>query len=493
MTLTTRILVGLYTATLAGLALYAFYILILIVLYLRHCHERTPMPEPIPEAALPTVTVQIPLRNERYVVQRILRAVAAFDWPRDRLQIQVLDDSDDDTTAQAQAEVDRLQALGYKIELRHRPHTRGNKAGALAAGLAHARGEFVVIFDADFIPLPDFLRQTVPHLVRNPHLGLVQARWGHTNTTYSPLTRAQALALDAHFTVEHIARNRSGLLMNFNGTAGVWRKTAIFEAGGWQFDTIAEDLDLSYRAQLAGWQIRYLPDVTAPAELPPLIAAFKQQQYRWAKGATQALRKLAGPILHSPRLNFAQKVMALLHLSAYVTQPLFLLAILLTLPIAYYDPHMPAITAFLGAITAIPPLLYLLGQLALTPRWPRRILAYPLLMLLGIGITWSSTLAIVDGLLHWGGDFKRTPKFDLRGQRGTWQRTGYRIHLDLTTLGELCIGIYAALIIWVAIQTHEPALLPYSLIYLGGEILMIGGTAWQAILGKQVKKEEGGR
>jgi len=480
----------LYTAVLIGLALYAAHIVILVTLYL--WHRRAPSPETphIPEDDLPMVTVQIPLRNERYVVQRILAAIAAFDWPRDRMEIQVLDDSDDDTTALARAQVEHLQTQGYTIALLHRQHHSGHKAGALAAGLQKARGEFIAIFDADFAPLPDFLRQTVPHLIQNPALGLVQGRWGHLNAEYSLVTRAQALALDAHFTVEHIARNRAGLLMNFNGTGGVWRRRAIEEAGGWQHDTIAEDLDLSYRAQLAGWKVLYLPDVVAPAELPPLVAAFRQQQYRWAKGATQVLRKSIRPILSSSRLRLTQKAMALLHLSGYFSQPLILALVLLVTPMVIYSPRLPTLAVALGTLTMLPPLLYLMGQIALYRDWPRRILAYPVLMLLGVGISWNTTLGVLDGLLHWGGEFKRTPKFELRGRQGNWRTAQYRVTLDRALPGEILISVYALTALLLAYELQRTNLLPLSLIYLSGEMLIIWG-ALQQFSRREGKKEQG--
>ncbi|MGC9395270.1 MAG: glycosyltransferase [Anaerolineae bacterium] len=481
----------LYTAVLIGLALYAAHIVVLVALYLWHRHDPSPETPHLPTVDLPIVTVQIPLRNERYVVQRILAAVVAFNWPRERLEIQVLDDSDDDTTALARNEVERLRAQGYDIVLHHRQHHSGHKAGALAAGLQKARGEYIAIFDADFAPMPDFLQRTVPHLVRNPDLGLIQGRWGHLNAEYSLVTRAQALALDAHFTVEHIARNRAGLLMNFNGTGGVWRRRAIEEAGGWQHDTIAEDLDLSYRAQLAGWKILYLPDVVSPAELPPLVAAFRQQQYRWAKGATQVLRKSFRLIVSSPHLRSTQKVMALLHLSGYFTQPLILALVLLVVPMAIYSPRLPTLVVALGTLTMLPPLLYLMGQMALYRDWPRRILAYPILMLLGVGISWNTTLGILDGLFHWGGEFKRTPKFELQGRRGNWRATKYRVRLDRALPGEILISLYALAALLLAYELQRPNLLPLSLIYLAGEMLVIWGALQQ--LGQHEDKKEQGR
>ncbi|MGC9357008.1 MAG: glycosyltransferase family 2 protein [Anaerolineae bacterium] len=470
----------LYTAVLLGLALYALHIVLLILLYLWHRRESTPPLPALVDTQLPTVTVQIPLRNERYVARRIIQAVAALDWPDDRLEIQILDDSDDITTTIVHKQSAELRRKGRDIYLLHRDHSQGHKAGALTAGLRQARGEFIAIFDADFHPRPDFLRQTVPYFTSDPKLGMVQARWTHLNAEYSLVTRIQALLLDAHFTVEHIGRNRSRLLINFNGTAGVWRRRAIEEAGGWTSDTIAEDLDLSYRAQLQGWQALYLPNVTAAAELPPLISAFKEQQYRWAKGATQSFRKLLIPLLRSPRLNFTQKVMGVLHLSGYFTQPLFLLLLLLTLPMTLLDPRLPELATTLGIIVSVPPALYLLGQMALYDDWLSRILYYPFLMFAGVGLAWTNTRAIIDGLLHWGGEFKRTPKFKLGKRRGRWRRQRYQPRIDRSLWGEILLGLYALGTLGSALRLNREDLLLLILIYVGGEMLIIGLTLFQA-------------
>ena len=472
---------GLYIVALSGLAIYALHALILILLYLRHRRaSEVALPE-IPEAQLPTVTVQVPMRNEQHVAERILRAVGGMDWPRDRLEIQILDDSDDETCRIVDREANRLQDAGLDVQVLRRSHPEGYKAGALALGLARARGAYLALFDADFKPAPDFLRMTVPHLVADPTLGMVQARWTHLNATYSPITRAQALALDAHFTVEHVARNRSGLLVNFNGAAGVWRKAAIVDAGGWQSDTVTEDLDLSYRAQLAGWRIRYLPDVVAPAELPPLVSAFKAQQVRWAKGASQCLRKLAGPIVRSARLTWVQKLMALLHLSGYFNQVFLLMMILLTLPIVLTSPDFSGMAALLGGLASVPPLLFVLGQVALYRDWPRRVLAYPLLMLLGVGLAWSNTRAVVNGLLHWGGSFTRTPKFHIRGEEGDWRDSVYRPGRGVLDVGEMVIGVYAVSAAGLALWLGNARMLPLVVVYALGELVMIG-VMWQQVL-----------
>ncbi|MBN1247022.1 MAG: glycosyltransferase, partial [Anaerolineae bacterium] len=447
------------------------------------------LPE-VPEAWLPSVTVQVPLRNERHVATQVIGAVSALDWPRDRLEIQILDDSDDETSVLVASEVLRYRSTGLNMQMVRRSDPAGYKAGALAAGLASARGEFVAIFDADFCPDPAFLRETVPYFSADARLGMVQARWSHLNAEYSLITRVQALALDAHFAIEHLARNRSGLLMNFNGAGGVWRRAVIEEAGGWCPDTLTEDLDLSYRAQLAGWRALYLPDVVAPAELTPLLAALKAQQARWAKGASQCLRKLAGPLLRSRRLTWAQKVMALLHLSGYFNQPLLLVMILLTLPMVLTDPHFPDFSLWLGTLAAVPPLLYVLGQMHLYRDWLGRILVYPALMLLWVGLTLSLTVALVDGLWHWGGSFVRTPKYRIRGRTGRWQTSSYRPRTSRLWMGELALGVYVCVAIWMALRLDHGHLIPLVMGYALGQIMILAVTLVQALAARRGRIKE---
>ena len=326
-------------------ALYGVNALLLSVLYLR---RRVPPAEPAELEEWPVVTVQLPIYNELYVVRRLLDAVSCLDYPRDRLQVQVLDDSTDGTTRLARACVARHRGQGLDIELLHRTDRAGFKAGALTCGLARARGELIAVLDADFLPAPDFLKRTVPHLAARPELAFVQARWDYVNPGYSLLTRVQTIALDGHFVVEHLGRNRNGLVMNFNGTAGVWRRTAIEDAGGWHCDTLTEDVDLSFRAQLAGWQALYLPDVAVPAELPPQMAAFKRQQGRWATGAAQCLVKLAPSLVRgfTPRqpppqgggkregfrLGWPARLEGLLYLGVWVAHPVSIVLLFLTLP-----------------------------------------------------------------------------------------------------------------------------------------------------------------
>ena len=292
--LLSRLVLAIYYLVLGTLAVYGVHRLALVALYYRT--RRRSNPSEIQPAHWPLVTVQLPIYNERYVVARLIDAVCALDYPPDRLEIQVLDDSTDETQQIAAARVARYRALGFDIHHLHRLDRNGFKAGALEAGFARARGELLAVFDADFVPQTDFLRRTVFHFA-DPRCGMVQARWDHINRGYSWLTRIQAIFLDGHFLIEHAARNRSGRFFNFNGTAGVWRRQAILDAGGWQHDTLTEDLDLSYRAQMAGWKFLFLPEVTVPAELPVDINAFKRQQYRWAKGSVQTARKLLRRIL----------------------------------------------------------------------------------------------------------------------------------------------------------------------------------------------------
>ena len=492
------LITALYIVAGVWLAIYGLNSLVLAGLYLRHRHDRTN--PPTGQTHHPVVTVQLPIYNERHVVERLIDAVAALDWPRDCLQIQVLDDSDDETTTLARACVEHYRRRGLDIDLVCRSDRTGYKAGALAVGLQRARGEFITIFDADFVPAPDFLRHAIPPFLDRPTLGLVQTRWAHLNADYSPLTRAQSLALDGHFVVEQVARNRSGLLMNFNGTAGVWRRTCIDTSGGWSGDTISEDLDLSYRAQLAGWDCLYLPEVAAPAELPPQLAAFKQQQFRWAKGSIQCLRKLWRSILgrrrhaaqtdtdrqlRSPaprRLTHVQKMAALVHLSSYLAHPLMLILLLCSLPL-FLSPrgtHLPMAMAYLGFSSLGPPLVYTLAQQALYPNWRRRLFYFPILALLGTGIALNNTRAVIEALRGLGGPFARTPKFHLEGGRGRWVESAYRLPLSWTTLGETLLAFYALGTVLAAWRAGNHYAVPFMLLYAGGFGLTALLGVWQA-------------
>lgn len=462
----------LYGLVVVWLSVYGWQAFVLTVLYFRHRAERPPLPRLKP-GQWPSVAVQLPVYNERHVVERLIDAAAALDYPRDRLEIQVLDDSLDDTTRLAEAAAAGYRARGVNVRVLHREERTGYKAGALAWGLKQTTAEFVAVFDADFRPRPDFLRQTIPQMVARPDVGMVQARWSHLNDTYSPLTHAQSLALDGHFVVEQTGRNRSGLLINFNGSGGVWRRSCIESAGGWQADTMTEDMDLSYRAQLAGWHSLYLPDVDAPAELPPQMEAFKRQQARWAQGSVQCLRKLGWPILVSP-LTSAQKAMALVHISSYLSQPLMVLLLLVSLPLLWSKMPSGSLFLWLGLAALGPPLVYVVAQGTLYRDWKRRMLYFPLLLAMGAGITWSTTRAVWQGLWRYGGKFERTPKFRLEGRQGRWAGSVYRLLPDRAIAGEVVLMLYAAASAVVAWRRADYGAVPFLLLYVCGFGLVAG-------------------
>jgi cellulose synthase/poly-beta-1,6-N-acetylglucosamine synthase-like glycosyltransferase len=472
------ILIIIYVAAALLLAVYALNAWILTAIYLKQQFvekrrtnsafqpERIVVEEPQP----PLVTVQLPIFNEVLVVERLIDAVVRLDYPAHLLQIQVLDDSTDETTEIAGAKVYAYQQQGVNIELIHRWDRSGFKAGALKNGLTTATGEFIAIFDADFMPDPDFLKQTIPYFANCPQLGLIQTRWGHLNRDYSWFTAAQALALDGHFAIEHPARNRSGCLINFNGTAGVWRRSCIEAAGGWQGDTISEDFDLSYRAQLAGWRCLFLPHVVAPAEIPPQLAAFKRQQFRWAKGSIQCLKKL-GRLVFRSHLAWPVKLQALVHVSSYLVHPLMLILALIT-PILMMDGdtikvRFPMI--YLSLISLGPPILYAVAQISLYPtRWRYQYRVMPLLILVGSGITLSNTRAVIEALLGVGNIFRRTPKFNIHSASDQWQDSVYRLPLDGMIVGELALGLYSLMGAVFAIINGHYFAVPFILLYALG-------------------------
>ena len=415
---------ALYVAAAVALAIYGLLGFVTLGLYLRHRHERRPRPV-IAAGDWPTVTVQLPLFNERDVVERLLDAAAALDYPRDRLEIQILDDSTDDTTALAEAWAARQRAAGLDVGLLHRDDRSGFKAGALAAATAVARGEFIAIFDADFVPLPSFLRLTLPYFHNDPQLGAVQARWSHLNAGETALTAAQAIALDKHFAVDQLVRHRANCFPKFNGSAGVWRRACIEAVGGWQADTLCEDLCLSTRAVLGRWRLHFADDVVAPAELPRTLLAYQNQQARWAMGATQCLTKYAVPIWRAPDSSLLARLYALLSMSAYSTHPLLLLILALQLPLILSGFRFPSWMIIFSLLGMGQPLLFLLAQQALYRDWPRRARHLPALLLLAVGIAPSNTWAVLRGLFDRNFTFVRTPKgrarsYRLRAGRGLW-------------------------------------------------------------------------
>lgn len=458
----------LYALVVITLAVYGFNLLLLVGLAALAWLRSRPisaLPEEMSDADWPTVLVQLPLYNERHVVERLVDAAAALDYPADKLLIQVLDDSTDDTAALARARVIYHRLHGRPVVYEHRAARAGYKAGALAYGLTRvppARSELVAVFDADFIPPPDFLRCLAPVFFGDDHLGLAQGRWEHLNADQNLLTRAEALALDSFFSVEQMARSHSGLFFNFNGSAGVWRRAAIEDAGGWQSDTLAEDLDLSYRAQLKGWRLSYWPLVSAPAELTPSIMAFKRQQFRWAKGSFQVLRKLGSRLVAAP-LPLFRKFQALLHLSGYLPHPLMVLSLLLSLPLVALHTQNPLNWGLFSLAGLGLPLAALLSQMILRRDWPQRLAYYPSLVLVGIGLAVTSTHALWEAFFGRAQEFLRTPKFAAAQQRGD----AYALSADWTTWAEMILALYAFATGLLAVE-RMPGLAPFLFIYALG-------------------------
>ncbi|MEK6977898.1 MAG: cellulose synthase family protein [Candidatus Hydrothermarchaeota archaeon] len=466
----------------------AFYVLTLTLLFiygmncfvLLYLHRKGKPPEVRPrDEAYPLVTVQLPVYNEMYVVERLIGAIVALDYPRERLEIQVLDDSTDETSAMALRSVSRYRSMGYDITHIHRHDREGYKAGALANGLRYARGRYIAVFDADFLPAREFLRATIPSF-SDPKVGMVQARWGHINEDYSLLTKAQSIGIDGHFQIEQQTRSDMGLFLNFNGTAGVWRRRCIEEAGGWQADTLTEDLDLSYRAQLKGWRLVFLPQVVCPGEVPAQINAFKSQQFRWAKGSIQCGRKLVPRVLRAD-LPLFKKFEAVVHLTYYSVHPLMVVLLLLSLPlIVYHRDYLLYLKAF--SIAAIgPPILYLTSQRELYPGWRSKALYLPMLTIFGVGISLNNSRAVLEGILNVKSTFRRTPKFGIVGRGDGWRDKRYRLGLPKITILELFLGLYALATFFVALRYGNYFMLPFLLLYILGYFYVAGLTIRHSI------------
>ncbi len=465
---------GAYYLTLGILAIYGVHRLVLLGLYYRtrhRLHRRLPRLED-----WPTVTVQLPLFNEQYVARRLIDAVCAMRYPRSRLQIQVLDDSTDHTSQIVSGCVTHYRSLGFDIEHVHRTVRSGFKAGALEAGLDTARGEFLAIFDADFVPGPEFLEETIP-CFSDPDVGMVQARWDHINRDYSVLTRIQAIFLDGHFAIEHAARNGANRFFNFNGTAGVWRRQAIVEAGGWQHDTLTEDLDLSYRAQLAGWKFMFRPDTRAPAELPVDINAFKVQQFRWAKGSVQTARKLLGTILRA-QIPIRVKIESFVHLTNNASYVLMVLLSLLVFPAMLLRRHMDPrflllidLPLFLGATVSVI-LYYVVSQIAVNPDWRHDLRFMPSLMGLGIGLSVNNARAVLSGLFSQGGVFERTPKYGIEARSDRWRHKSYGARANVSVVIERLLAVYSIGCFVLAWKLEMWWSIPFLLLFVQGYIYM---------------------
>jgi cellulose synthase/poly-beta-1,6-N-acetylglucosamine synthase-like glycosyltransferase len=461
-----------YFVVLVLLAFYGAHRYILVYLYYKNKKNGTTEP-PRQFTELPCVTVQLPIFNEQFVVERLLDAVCRLGYPLEKLDIQVLDDSTDETQAVAKALVNHFVAEGFPVTYHHRSNRHGFKAGALADGLKSAKGEFVVIFDADFVPPSDFLQRTIHHFT-DPKIGMVQTRWTHINRNYSFLTEVEAILLDGHFVLEHSGRARSNVFFNFNGTAGLWRRQAIDDAGGWQHDTLTEDTDLSYRAQLKGWKFVYLQDVECPAELPIEMTAFKTQQARWAKGLIQTSKKILPKVLKSDE-RFHVKLEAWYHLTANLSYPLMIVLSVLLLPamiIRFYQGwfqmlyiDLPLFMASTFSISSF----YLVSQRELFPRsWFRSLLYLPFLMALGIGLTVTNTRAVLEALVGKQTAFARTPKYSVESKKDKVHVSAYRRRLGWVPWLEILIGCYFALTTYYAVENENYITVPFLLLFVLG-------------------------
>ncbi len=468
-------LITIYLLVLFVLAVYGFHRSKLLFLYLKHRRNR---PQPAARfGELPIVTVQLPMFNERYVAERLIEACTAIDYPKDRLEIQVLDDSTDDTVQIAAKKVEDLVARGFDAVYIHRDDRTGFKAGALENGQALAKGDYILVFDADFVPGPNIVRDTIDFFT-DPKVGMVQVRWGHINRDYSLLTRVQSMMLDGHFIIEHTARANSGRYFNFNGTAGIWRKSAIRDAGGWQHDTLTEDMDLSYRAQLRGWRFLYLPDVVAPAELPVEMNAFKSQQARWAKGSIQTARKMLPTIFRSdvPR---KVKIEAFFHLTNNVAYLLIVALAMLLLPnLLVRTRHgirevllidLPLFIGTTGSIATF----YITSHREVGGTVWQALRRLPMLLSLGIGMSVNNARAVIEGLVGHQTEFVRTPKLGVgagaEAGRGALLRTKkYRASKTIDSILELGLAAYFALTIAVAIGARHYVAVPFLALFLVG-------------------------
>ena len=459
-----------YYVVLALLAVYGAHRALMVGLYYKH---RADDPRPTGVLSpLPRVTVQLPLYNEVYVVERLIDAVAALDYPRELLEIQVLDDSTDDTSQVAERAVERYRSEGYDIVYLHRSTRQGFKAGALQAGLARASGEFLIIFDADFVPRPEILRESLPHF-SNPAVGMVQARWEHLNRDYSLLTRIQSIFLDGHFVIEHTARHRSGRFFNFNGTAGTWRRRCLEQAGGWQSDTLTEDLDVSYRAQLAGWKFVYLRDLAVPAELPVDMNGFKSQQHRWTKGSIQTGKKLLPAILRS-RFPWRVKAEAFFHLTNNFSYLLVVLLALLIVPaivirerIGWQRVAIIDFPLFFGATFSFIA-FYISSQREIGRDWRPTLKCMPFLMSLGIGLSLNNLHAVLEALFNRSNNFTRTPKYRIEGAGEEWRGKKYRAGGNSSLLGELILAAYFLGAIVFAIRENYWVGVPFLVVFFNG-------------------------
>lgn len=471
---------SLYLLCMMAMSLYGLNAMVTAILFIRtkrNLNKERCAPEPDEWSK---VTIQLPVFNEKYMLERLLWAATKLDYPLDRLQIQVLDDSTDDTALLSARLVEEYRARGFDIECIFRTERGGYKAGALKKGLETATGELIAIFDADFIPRPDWLKKTVPQF-QDPKLGCLQTRWGHTNREYNLLTRGQALAMDAHFVVEQTARSRNHLFMNFNGSAGIWRRSCIEDAGGWQSDTLTEDLDLSFRAQLRGWKMGFLPDVVVPAELPASVEALKKQQFRWAKGSIQVGRKTVKQLFRQPGIPWYKRVSGFLQLTAYTVHPLMIAILFLTLPVGLFAPRFFTYFPISLLATFGPPMLYALAGARETPSLAGRLKILPVITIIGFGISLNSAIAILEALIGKGGTFVRTPKLNLTNNPNSSGQIdrGYLQPISPIVWGEIGLSLYALLTIGLLQPRLGWIIVPWLGVYWLGYVYIASLNLYQ--------------
>ena len=462
-----------YFSILAVLSIYGMHRFETIRTYFKY-RKRAAQETNVGFEHLPPVTIQLPLYNERYVLERLIDETVRMEYPRELLQIQVLDDSTDDTHDFAEALCEKYRNMGHNIEYRHRTNREGFKAGALQEGLKSATGEFVAVFDADFIPPVDFLTRTIHHFA-DPKVGVVQTRWSYLNRDFNFLTEVEGMLLDGHFILEHGARSRAGLFFNFNGTAGILRVSMIADAGGWQHDTLTEDSDLSYRAQVKGWKFVYLPGIDCPSELPVEMHGFQVQQFRWAKGLTQCARKLLPDLLRE-KLPFRVKAEAIMHLTPNISYPLMMIISALMLPVMIVRFYMgvwqmmlldfPLIVASFWSLSAF----YVIAQRELHPKtWKRSFLILPMLMAVGVGLTLINTRAVLEALFGVKSGFVRTPKYAIEGtQQKRMAVKKYKRKSGWLPYFELACGTYFLYMCWFALSTFNYPTLPFLSLFVCG-------------------------
>ncbi|PJZ68731.1 glycosyl transferase [Leptospira perolatii] len=479
LTAVTVLFLLIYGLNILGLFFFGIHTYIMVYLfrkYHKRCDTDPAKDLSLTDKNLPKVTVQLPIFNEFYVVDRLIDATVAIKYPKDKLEIQVLDDSTDETVEKAASLVAKYKAKGFQISHLHRTNRIGHKAGALDEGMKVCKGDFIAIFDADFIPDPDFLLKTMAYF-DDPQIGLVQARWGHINADYNILTKAQSFGIDGHFMIEQVARNGANLWMNFNGTAGVWRKETIVDSGGWEHDTLTEDFDLSYRAELRGWKFRYFKDVVCPAEIPAMMSAYKSQQFRWCKGSIQTAVKLL-PRIWDASLPWRIKAEAITHLLNYSVAPLMVMNILFSAPlllmkywagIDFYGLPLEVLTgtAAVLSIGSVGPLFfYAYSQRTLYKDWKSRLRYLPIMVMIGTGVSVVNTRAWLEAIMGIQSSFKRTPKLRIeKNSDSLKERMKYTVPLDFHVVLEFLLGLYCLFSVFLSFFVGKPYIVGFLMVY----------------------------